>query len=184
MTPSPRRNPSARPHALRRLAGPAIACLALALAGCASPTLRTALAPDPLKPSISVVRGDVIVVNQEPTVLPAGNSRVVYELPAAGGLSFVGGGIVVEGEVLSVTPAEGPNTAQRASANRQDTKPAAFTTRLRKDVSDTVRCETESPLRVVCAFSNARSGAVFLYTVRLARDGKELPPLDPSWRIK
>lgn len=170
-----------------RTRGIALAATALALAaltGCAQLRFGAPATPDPMRPSISVAQGDVIVVNQEPTVLPAGNSRIVYELPAASGLTFVGGGIVVEGEVLSVTPADGATAAQRATANRQDTKPAAFTTRLRKDVADTVRCEPEGNRRVVCSFTNARSGAVFLYTVRIARDGKELPPLDPSWRIK
>jgi hypothetical protein len=171
-----------RGHA-RRLAIAASLGVGALLSGCAGLRFGSPAAPDPLRPSISVAQGDVIVVNQEPTVLPAGNSRVVYELPVAGNLRFYGGGIVVEGEVLSVTPADGA-VAQRATANRLDTKPAAFTTQLRKDASDVVRCQPEGDRRVVCSFTNARSGSVFLYTVKVSRDGKELPPLDPSWRIR
>jgi hypothetical protein len=167
----------------RRLTIAATVGAAAMLSGCAGLKFGSPAAPDPLRPSISVAQGDVIVVNQEPTVLPAGNSRVVYDLPVTGNLRFYGGGIVVEGEVISVTPADG-QAAQRATANRLDTKPAAFTTRLRKDASDVVRCQPEGDRRVVCTFTNARSGSVFLYTVKVSRDGKELPPLDPSWRIK
>jgi hypothetical protein len=183
MTLMPTRRSPRQPRSRRALL--AASLMAALLAGCAGPPFGGGgqpPAPNPMRPLISVAAGDVVVVNQEPTVLPAGNSQVVYELPANGSLRFVEGGVIVEGEVMSVTPADG--AAQRATANRPDTKPAAFTTRLRKDPSDVVKCAQEGERRVVCRFTNARSGQVFLYTIKVSRDGKALPPLDPSWRIQ
>jgi len=38
----------------------------------------------------------------------------------------------------------------------------------------------EGGLRVACTFMGSRSGETYKYTIKVQRDGKDLPPLDPS----
>ena len=71
--------------------------LALVVSGCAKMHGRDAGAPDPRFPQVSVTNG-VIVVNQEPILVPRGEKdfRIAWQLPKGTGLAFPRNGIVVE----------------------------------------------------------------------------------------
>ena len=54
--------------------------------------------PDPGNPKVSVISGRLLVVNQEPIVVPKGakNFRITWELPRGSNYNFPDDGIVVE----------------------------------------------------------------------------------------
>ena len=73
------------------------AAFSLGLGGCAS-LMMDCKTPDPGNPKVSVVSGRLLVVNQEPIVVPKGakNFRITWELPLGSNYNFPADGIVVD----------------------------------------------------------------------------------------
>jgi hypothetical protein len=158
----------------------ALALLLLGLGACALQTAPPGQGPGPSMAMPPVVRVGVtdtgqISVDREPLLVraaPAGQGvSITFTLPDQPGLSFIG--IVIEGEIVEPVSTEGYRP-----------KPARFETQLRKtDLAVTCPERAQERLRVVCSVNGGKPGQRFLYTVRVARDGRELPPLDPVIRM-
>ena len=73
------------------------AAFSLGLGGCAN-LMMDWKTPDPGNPKVSVVSGRLLVVNQEPIVVPKGakNFRITWELPRGSNYNFPADGIAVE----------------------------------------------------------------------------------------
>jgi hypothetical protein len=163
-------NPTPRTPRPRRLALALVAVATTLLGGCA--VMRDWLPTPPVNsaaPSVAVLPNGALVVRQEPLVFTREQTNVTITWSLEGsGLTFADNGIVIEGEVR--TPA-----AKTADGG----KPAQYTVTLDKQQQEIGNCRRVSPVRFTCVNRNSREGT-YLYTIRALRDGKPLPPLDPS----
>jgi hypothetical protein len=162
----------------------ATSLLALLLAGCSILRWPPGGPPDPVRPQVSVTADGQIVVNQEPIVVNVSRGApppIVFSLPEGQGLKFLGNGVDIEGEIVSVQPAVTQANPPTAAPSR-DGKPPAFITQLNRQQT-AIQCKRDSDVRVVCTVNGGRPGASFLYTVRVERNGVPLPPLDPVIRM-
>lgn len=126
---------------------------AMLVGGCVAQQTRGT----PERPEIVVSGGQVQSINPEPLVFTKGQGTVVIHWKAPQGHLFTGKGIEINGEV------------ERIGGPIIDRNP-----------SEVGQCVvTGNREQVQCTNKRTRAG-IYKYTVLLEREGKALPPFDPS----
>jgi hypothetical protein len=152
---------------------PAIALLTLAVAGCATqwPDPR---AIEPTRPRVFVTADNLLVVNQDPIIVPKENRTVVWQLPRDGKARFNReAGVTIDNvdKLLNPDGSAMKNSDRVAAVNAELKRRAASRTSL-------VPCKMENEYEFACMFPTDLPKGLYAYTIRVTIDGK-LVELDP-----
>jgi hypothetical protein len=152
---------------------PIIALLAFSLTGCATqwPNSR---AIEPTRPRIFVTADNLLVVNQDPVIVPKEERTVVWQLPRDGRVRFNReAGVTVDTLDKALQPDGNPvKDPGRAAALNADLR------RKLGDRASLVPCRMENDFEYACTFPSGLPRGLYAYTIRVTIDGRPFE-LDP-----